>query len=68
MQEGIEGFALEMMTAGAHLGALAMARYVLSGKADNQTLDRETLIELAEAAKLEVREETKKGITNARGA
>lgn len=67
-QEGFEDFALEMLTAGAHLGSLAMAKYVLIAKAENQTLDRETLRELAEAAKLEVREETKKGIRDARGA
>ena len=67
-QEGFEDFALELMTAGAHLGALAMAKYVLLAQIQNRTLRKEDLMELVETAKLEVRETTKKGITDARGA
>ena len=67
-QEGFEGIALELMTAGAHLGALAMARNVLLLQMGNRTLRKEDLMELVEAVKLEVRETTKKGIKDARGA
>lgn len=67
-QEGFEEIALELMTAGAHLGALAMARNVLLLQIQNKTLRKEDLMELVEAVKLEVRETTKKGITDARGA
>ena len=66
-QEGFEEIALELMTAGAHLGALAMARNVLVLQIQNKTLRKEDLMELVEAVKLEVRETTKKGITDARG-
>ena len=67
-QESFEEIALELMTAGAHLGALAMARNVLLLQMQNRTLQKEDLMELVEAVKLEVRETTKKGITDARGA
>ena len=67
-QEGFEEIALELMVAGAHLGALAMARNVLLLQMQNRTLRKEDLLELIEAVKLEVRETTKNGITDARGA
>lgn len=67
-QDGFEEIALELMTAGAHLGALAMARNVLLLQMQNRTLRKEDLMTLVDAVKLEVRETTKKGIIDARGA
>ena len=67
-QDSFRDAAIEFITAGAHLGALAMARNVLLLQMQNRTLRKEDLMTLVDAVKLEVRETTKKGIIDARGA
>jgi hypothetical protein len=57
------------MTAGANLGALALARNILAAQIlnGNQTLRTEELTKLIEAVRLEIRAEVEKGMGNARG-
>ena len=68
LQDNFEDMALEILTAGAHLGALALAKNVTFAEIanGNRTLRKDEMMRLVEAAKLEVRETTKKGINDAR--
>ena len=70
MQDTFRDIALELITRGAQLGALTMARNVTLKQigVGNRTLRNEEMMELVEASTIEVREQTKKGIQDVRGA
>ncbi len=67
-EDNFRGIAIELITAGAHLGALALARNILAAQIlnGNRTLRHDELTKLIEAVKLEIRAEAEKGIGNAR--
>ena len=68
-QDGFRELAIELMTAGANLGALALARNILAAQIlnGNRTLRTDELTKLIESVKIEIRAEAEKGIANARG-
>ena len=70
LQDTFREIAIELITRGAHLGALAMAKHVTIQQIiiGNRTLRNEEMMKLVEKSTIEVREQTKKGIENARGA
>jgi hypothetical protein len=68
-EDNFRGIAIELITAGAHLGSLALARNIIAAQIvnGNRTLRYEELTKLIDAVKLEIRAEAEKGINNARG-
>lgn len=68
-QDNFKQIAIELITAGAHLGSLAMARNVLALQIlkGNQTLRQDELMEIIASVKMEIRAEAEKGINDARG-
>jgi hypothetical protein len=69
-QDNFREIAVELITAGAHLGSLAFARNVLALKilTGNRTLRSDELMQVIESVKMEIRQEAEKGLGNARGA
>lgn len=69
-QDTFRDIALELIARGAHLGALAMAKNVTVKQiiVGNRTLRNEEMMELVTQATIEVKQQTKKGIEDARGA
>jgi hypothetical protein len=61
--------AIELITSGAHLGALALARNILATQIlnGNEPVNPEQLTKLVAAVKDEIREQARKGIANAGG-
>jgi len=59
--------AVEMVSRGAHLGALAMAKYIALANATHQKISNEQLLALVKMAQDEIREETKKSLDQQRG-
>lgn len=70
LQDTFTDIAIELIGRGAHLGALAMAKNVTLKQigVGNRTLRNDEMMNLIEQSTIEVREQTKKGIDNARGA
>ena len=70
LQDTFTDIAIELISRGAHLGALAMAKNVTLKQigVGNRTLRNDEMMNLIEQSTIEVREQTKKGIDNARGA
>ena len=66
-QDSFREVAIELITAGAHLGAIALAKQVLVAQIrnGNRTLRHDEMLELVEAVRLEVRSEAERGINNA---
>jgi hypothetical protein len=69
-EDNFRGIAIELITAGAHLGALATARNILAAQIvnGNRTLRYDELQQIIESVKMEIRQQAEKGIGNARGA
>lgn len=68
-EDNFRGVAIELITAGAHLGALALARNILATQIlkGNVPLNAEEVTKLISAARAEVNEQARKGIANAGG-
>lgn len=66
-QDSFRDAAIEFITAGGHLGAIALAKQVLVAQIrnGNRTLRQDEMLELIEAVRLEVRTEAERGINNA---
>jgi hypothetical protein len=68
-EDNFREVAVELITAGAHLGGLALARNILATQIlkGNVPLKPEELTKLVAAVKDEIREQARKGIANAGG-
>lgn len=66
-QDSFREVAIELITSGAHLGAIALAKQIMFAqiKNGNRTLRHDEMLELIEAVRLEVRTEAERGINNA---
>ena len=69
-QDKFAEIALNLVEYGAHLGALALAREIITEqvKNGNRTLRTDEIKILIEKAKIEIRTEAEQGIKNARGS
>lgn len=65
-QDSFHEVAIELITSGAHLGAIALAKQVMIAqiKNGNRTLRHDEMLELIEAVRLEVRIDAERGINN----
>jgi hypothetical protein len=66
-QDTYHDAAIEMVSRGAHLGALAMAKYIALANATHQEISNEQLLALVKLAHDEVREDTKENLNKLRG-
>lgn len=66
-QDNFRAIAIELITSGAQLGALALARNIIAAQIinGNRTLRHDEMMKLIEAVKIEIRKEAEKGIGNA---
>ena len=68
-QDEFTTIAIELVSRGAHLGALSMAKHLTLEQIrnGNRTLNNEELLRLTRVAEIEVREETTRNIKSQRG-
>lgn len=70
LQDTFRDIALELITRGANMGALTMAKNVTLRQIGNgnRTLNHEEMMALVELSTIEVKQQTKKGIEDVRGS
>lgn len=70
LQDTFRHIALELITRGANMGALTMAKNVTLRQIGNgnRTLNHDEMMQLVELSTIEVKQQTKKGIEDVRGS